>query len=241
MSSQGESNLRQGYGGQVKLASSIVVIAFVITLAPISTPKIQAASISADTLVDLANSSRASVGLKAYSVNDKLNASAKMKAEDMLKSDYFAHNSPSGISPWYWFSKAGYSYSYAGENLAIDFYSASGVHEAWMNSPSHRANILDPNFIEIGVAVAAGEYQGKETTIIVQHFGTPSKDAIHNQVKSSNIQLQNSELKSQSNIAKKPQEILAETKVEILVYPQEKRLTFLDFLFPSLILFRNLV
>jgi uncharacterized protein YkwD len=90
----------------------------------------------------------------------------------MLSNGYFEHTSPTGITPWYWFRQAGYNYQYAGENLAMDFFETKDVFTAWMNSPGHRANILNPNFKEIGVAVATGQMQNRSTTLAVLSFGT---------------------------------------------------------------------
>jgi hypothetical protein len=90
----------------------------------------------------------------------------------MLKNGYFAHNSPSGITPWKWFDDVDYAYVYAGENLAIDFNTGEGVHEAWMNSPGHRQNILNPHYRDIGIAVVSGAFQDRTTTIVIQHFGS---------------------------------------------------------------------
>ncbi|HVY73000.1 MAG TPA: CAP domain-containing protein [Candidatus Paceibacterota bacterium] len=101
-----------------------------------------------------------------------LDAAAQRKANDMLSKQYFSHVAPDGTAPWAWFKHGGYPYIYAGENLAMNFYSASDVETAWMNSPAHRANVLNSNFKEIGIGVAHGVYQGKETTLIVEFFGT---------------------------------------------------------------------
>lgn len=123
-------------------------------------------------IVELANKARTNVGLPALNINSNLNQSALLKAQDMMSKQYFAHNSPEGVEPWYWFEKVGYTYVWAGENLALGFETNEAVHEAWMNSEGHRENILKPNFDEIGVAIAHGEYKGYYTTIIVQHFGS---------------------------------------------------------------------
>jgi hypothetical protein len=101
-----------------------------------------------------------------------------MKANDMAAKSYFAHTSPEGIDPWYWFNQAGYKFSYAGENLAIDFSDSDAVNSAWMNSPTHRANLLDQHYTEIGIATAQGLYQGHVTTFVVEEFGKPTETAV---------------------------------------------------------------
>ncbi len=93
----------------------------------------------------------------------------------MVENNYFEHFSPSGTTPWDFIESAGYNYQLAGENLAMDFSTNEGVNRAWLNSPSHAKNILNPDFKNIGVAVIEGQLEGHETTLIVQMFGL--KDA----------------------------------------------------------------
>ena len=128
---------------------------------------------SSDQIVALTNGKRAQSGLAALSFNSQLSQAAASKAQDMYAADYWAHNSPSGKTPWSFISASGYRYLYAGENLARDFSDASSVVDAWMASPSHRSNILDDHFREIGVAVASGDLAGREVVLVVQMFGTP--------------------------------------------------------------------
>ena len=122
-----------------------ITIAFILISTIISASFVgQAfAAPSASTLVSLVNSSRAEQGLGALSVNGQLVSAATAKANDMLENDYFAHTSPSGKTPWDFISASGYSYVYAGENLAIGYNDSSELHSAWMNSPSHRENIMN--------------------------------------------------------------------------------------------------
>ena len=87
---------------------------------------------------------------------------------------YFAHESPTGVTPWFWFKEAGYTFLYAGENLAINFTESSDVENAWMASPKHKENILNANFREIGIATVDGVYNNNPTTFVVQMFGTPA-------------------------------------------------------------------
>ena len=92
----------------------------------------------------------------------------------MIDNNYFAHVSPQKKSPWYWIEKNEYDYTYAGENLAINFTNSEDQQKAWMDSPLHKKNILNPNYDEIGVAVKRGVVEGKETTVVVQMFGAQS-------------------------------------------------------------------
>lgn len=132
------------------------------------------ANITTQSLVELTNATREKFGLNTLTINPKLELAAQAKAQDMLSKNYFAHQSPEGLSPWYWFLQSGYQYVYAGENLAINFVNSDEVINAWLNSPTHRANILNPNYKEIGIAVLSVPVSPSQNkTIIVQLFGTP--------------------------------------------------------------------
>jgi hypothetical protein len=129
------------------------------------------AAVYADTLVTLANKNRGeSSELK---VNALLVQAAQAKANDMASKGYFSHVTPEGKTPWEWIKEAGYSYVYAGENLAVNFTESEDVNNAWLNSPGHRANIVNTKFTEIGIATAEGMYNGRKATYVVQMFGTP--------------------------------------------------------------------
>ena len=130
-----------------------------------------ASSISPEEIVQLTNQQRQQRGLGKLKTNSALTQAAIAKAQDMFAKDYWSHVSPTGDQPWKFIRQAGYYYTYAGENLARDFDTSSQVVAAWMNSPGHRKNILNPNYLEIGVAVMDGTLQGKQTTLVVQMFG----------------------------------------------------------------------
>jgi uncharacterized protein YkwD len=132
------------------------------------------AAVLPSTLVELTNTERANDNQKILILNDTLTRAAQAKAEDMASRHYFAHNSPDGREPWWWFQQAGYAYTYAGENLAIDFNDSTAVIDAWMNSPKHRENILKGQYTQIGIGIAQGDYDGHATTFVVQFFGTPA-------------------------------------------------------------------
>ncbi len=130
--------------------------------------------IDANALVDETNQQRIENGAAALTVSPLLTQAAQDKANDMAANNYFAHTSPSGITPWYWFEKAGYIFSAAGENLAVNFTDSQAVTNAWMNSPEHRANILDGQFTQIGIATAQGTYDGQPAVYVAEEFGTPA-------------------------------------------------------------------
>lgn len=140
------------------------------------------ADISKTVLIELTNNERKKLGLNQLKENSQLNQAALLKAQDILANGYFSHWSPQGKSPWYWFKKANYKYQTAGENLGIGFLDSEEVYQAWENSPSHKANLLGPNYQEIGIAVLSGNFKGNEATIVVQLFGAPAqKSGITNQ------------------------------------------------------------
>jgi hypothetical protein len=130
-------------------------------------------------VADLTNARRTDKALAALETSPLLTQAAQDKANDMAAKGYFAHVAPDGTLPWYWFQQVGYNYQFAGENLAIDFTDSSDVLNAWMNSPMHRENILKQEYTQIGIGIAEGKYQGRETTFVVEFFGThePTKVA----------------------------------------------------------------
>ncbi|MEK7569727.1 MAG: CAP domain-containing protein [Patescibacteria group bacterium] len=124
-------------------------------------------------LTTLTNEARAENNIPAVTENALLDQAANLKAADMAEKGYFAHTSPEGVTPWYWLGEVGYRYSAAGENLAVNFSDSADVARAWMNSPSHRANIVRSDFTEMGIGVASGTYQGRSTIFVAQFFGRP--------------------------------------------------------------------
>lgn len=128
-------------------------------------------------LIDMTNETRIKYGESPLIRNPKLELASKLKADDMAQHQYFAHNSPTGVTPWHWLKQAGYDFKYAGENLAIDFTQSQDVEEAWLKSPTHRANILNGKFQEIGITTKEGMINGHKTIYVVQMFGSPKSEA----------------------------------------------------------------
>ncbi len=129
---------------------------------------INVASVIAET-----NDQRLRLGLKPLSESPLLTLAAKKKATDMFQKQYWAHIAPDGTKPWHFMKLVGYDYRYAGENLAKNFAVTDDLLAAWMHSPKHRENILNPHYTQIGVAVSDGVLNGVETTLVVQMFGQP--------------------------------------------------------------------
>lgn len=137
-----------------------------------------AANISPSEVERLTNIQRQNNGLSILTDNPVLDAAAMSKGKDMLLKGYWAHVAPDGTQPWAFFIADGYDYKYAGENLARDFSDANSAVNAWMASPTHRENVLSPNYKEIGIGVVEGNLAGSDTTIIVQFFGTKLGDTL---------------------------------------------------------------
>ncbi len=145
-------------------------------------------NIDQKSVIDLTNEQRQKMGLSPLSENLSLDKAAQAKATNMFSENYWAHFAPSGKTPWDFIQGSGYRFSYAGENLAKNFYTSDDVVKAWMASPSHKENIMNPKYKEIGIAVVDGVLNGQKTTLVVQMFGTSAALA---QAPSVNINGQN--------------------------------------------------
>lgn len=130
-------------------------------------------SITQDRVIAEVNPYRASIGATPLQVSSLLTEAARLKAEDMLNRDYFSHYGPAGELPWTWLSRVGYQYAGAGENLAIDFADPTSLVSAWLASPTHAANIKNGVFTELGIGIANGDFEGRDTTVVVMFLGKP--------------------------------------------------------------------
>jgi hypothetical protein len=160
---------------------AFLIIGIQVTANVVRPPSVRvlayASNITPVDLLNLTNQQRIAGGLPALRMDARLNASAGLKAQNMFAENYWAHVSPSGIQPWHWFAQAGYSYTYAGENLAMDFDTTAGTVQGWMNSPGHRANLLNANYTDVGFAVENGTLVGGQTTLVVAHYGATAGSA----------------------------------------------------------------
>lgn len=155
----------------------VVGIQVVSTLQIDARPRVlgYATNVSVSGLLSATNAERAAAGKSALGLSGKLNTAAQGKANHMIANNYWAHTSPDGVSPWYWFGYAGYDYLTAGENLAYGFNTSDGVVNGWMNSSSHRANMLNGAYEQVGFGIANGSnYQGGANTVVVAHYGDPA-------------------------------------------------------------------
>lgn len=165
----------------MKLKIAVVCLVVLIVIVVGIVPPFRAgvldslSAIYASVLVTLTNQNRAAANVSQLKVNPILEKAAQMKADDMAAKSYFAHNTPDGKTPWYWFGLAGYEYVYAGENLAVNFEDSEDVETAWMNSRGHFLNIMNPKYTEIGIATSTGIYKGRTAIFVVQMFGAPMR------------------------------------------------------------------
>ena len=130
-------------------------------------------------LLDATNNERVQNGLDILIFNEILDNAAQAKAEDMAERNYWSHNTPDGQEPWVFIDKVGYKYLKAAENLAYGFENSRSTVIGWMNSPSHRANILDTDLKEVGFGIVnVPNYQDKgPETIVVAMYGLPTPDS----------------------------------------------------------------
>jgi len=159
------------------------------------------ASVLPAVLTALTNEDRANIDAPPLKENELLKRAAEEKAKDMAEKGYFAHTSPEGRTPWYWLDQVGYKYTYAGENLAVNFFDSDDVEKAWMNSPTHRANIVRKDYTEIGIGIARGKYEGRNTIFVAQFFGTPTSVAFAEATPVQNI---NTETQAPKTVASSP-------------------------------------
>ncbi len=131
-------------------------------------------TLSKEKIIQETNRERGKENLPLLSENTFLAQAAEKKLTDMIAQNYFAHVSPAGLGAGDWVERETYKYILVGENLAMgDFISEVDLVTAWMESPGHRANIMNQKYRDIGIAVRRGIIEGRTALIAVQLFGTP--------------------------------------------------------------------
>jgi len=137
-----------------------------------------------DEIINRVNLIRSAEGLSILNKDNRLMSSALNKATDMDLNNYFDHAGLNDLRMFYWINGTGYSYDFAGENLAKGFTSIDKLMNAWVSSSTHYQNIINPKFKDIGVGIVQGVLNGKETVFVVQHFGL-EKEIASNYIKQS--------------------------------------------------------
>lgn len=118
------------------------------------------------------NEERQKAGLAELVLNPELNKSAKLKCDDMVSRNYWSHNTPDGVEPWNFFREVGITYTNAGENLAYGYEDANSAVAGWMDSQTHKDNILTSVYTDVGFAACKSDnfIDVGPQIIIVQHF-----------------------------------------------------------------------
>ncbi len=138
-----------------------------------------ATNVSPAGLLQETNIQRSGNSRAALSLNNQLSQAAQQKANDMVARNYWSHTSPEGTQPWEIISSVGYAYVAAGENLAYGFDTSAATLAGWMNSPGHKANVLNADYKEVGFGIAnSPDFHGDgEQTVVVAMYANPKKPA----------------------------------------------------------------
>lgn len=173
-----EENDYRAQSLHTSMLSTYLVVAILLVFVSKKVPAFSnvlgiATDITVQKLFSLTNEERVKANLPPLKENSELSQAAEKKAAHMFQKDYWSHFAPDGTSPWDFIKQSGYQYEFAGENLAKNFLFSKNVVDAWMNSPTHRENIVRKEYSEVGYAVVNGMLNGEETTLVVQMFGTP--------------------------------------------------------------------
>jgi uncharacterized protein YkwD len=117
-------------------------------------PSIVQAAINPKELITLANQDRAANYLSPFKENPKLTKAAQKRADYLASTGYFSHQDLLGNWPWHYFTENGYKFKYAGENLARKFTDSESIEKAFMASITHKANVLNVHYKEVGSAIS---------------------------------------------------------------------------------------
>ncbi len=172
------SNVKNNFA--VEAVSILALILFSVFVLVSNASAALASDITEDNILKLINKERIYRGIPSLESRDELKEASKSKSNDMLTRNYFDHYA-FGLAPWDFITDSGYDYLYAGENLAMDFDTSEGMVRSWMQSATHRNNILNPDFDETGIGVVKGEYtedQNTHTTYMVTNMFAKEKPTV---------------------------------------------------------------
>jgi uncharacterized protein YkwD len=133
--------------------------------------------IDSNALFNMTNQTRQEMRLPPVQLNDALNQAALKRANDMVTQGYFSHVSPTGNRAWPFIQESGYQFTSAGENLAKDFKNTNDLYKALLNSPTHKANLTNGKYTDMGIAILPATVNGKKTYYVVQLFGEPKSQS----------------------------------------------------------------
>lgn len=164
--------------GLLLVLAAVLVLQFLAMTPKVGSVKAPASDFSHQSLLNETNKVRRQHGAPLINLNTDLSTAARLKAQDMLVRQYWAHVAPDGTTPWYWFREVNYRYDFAAENLAKGFQTPLGVVAAWMDSEEHRNNMLSRDYQDVGFGVAEGTLNGEQTTVVVAMYGSPIGDPV---------------------------------------------------------------
>lgn len=170
-------NHKKSFGHLLYVTGAFLLLFTTTFMQPIKS--VVANALSPSEIISQTNETRKRLNKQELNINQNLMSGAQAKAEDMAKKQYFAHFGPDGQTPWEYFEKSGYNYEVAGENLAITNESSQKVIDGWMNSTTHRDNLLNNKYTDFGIGIAYfGDYQShKNTTVVVAFYGKTKQSA----------------------------------------------------------------
>jgi hypothetical protein len=133
---------------------------------------------SPNVLIESINTEREAMGLRALVEDPRLSYAALSKAEELADIGYLVHSLAEQGTAWAVLENVGYTYLYAGENLGVGQVTEKEIFERWMNSPTHKENIINSFFTEVGIGVINGKFGGKDVLYIVSYFAKPKSEKI---------------------------------------------------------------
>ncbi len=166
---------RVGFYAGASFLIKIILISFLLAMPTFAWLSPDVLKVEAHKIITLTNKLRIENQLNILKENVLLDEAAYRKTNDMITYQYFSHTAPDGRNISDWLKAVNYDYTLAGENLAISFLTAEDVMNAWENSPLHRENLLEPKYEDIGVGILKGNFEGVDTILIAQYFGTQNK------------------------------------------------------------------
>lgn len=146
--------------------SSLFLAALILSSFALGSEVHAATLLRGQTVFQTANTIRVARNLKPLAPNGALVRAAQDKADDMMRRNYFSHRSPEGWNAYHWVNLEKGTQVEIGENLATGYSSVESLFsQGWMKSPTHRENLLDPDWTETGIGIS------KDGKYVVQYFG----------------------------------------------------------------------
>lgn len=172
----GQTLVTEAQGGNRVYTPLVMAVKNAPTPTPIPQPTAEPPSNFEQRVIDLTNQQRVANGCAPFRTESHLMAAAEAHSRDMADNDFFSHTGSDGSAPWDRMTRAGYSWGAAAENIAAGYSTPEDVVQGWMNSPGHRANILNCDLHDIGVGYVLQDPDTGDVNYRhywTQDFGTP--------------------------------------------------------------------